>query len=425
MNTLTTPMNPIYPFNQPGSDIVIHDGTIEVMGVGRGLGRVVATMRGRLNINWEVDLNHDLDLGPATIRVDRPVLGVKDVTASINHNAGRGCLDEASLGSGAQLARVVAHWLNLPWITPAAGLSSPQAVWCGRWAAEGGGWTLVLDSRQDIDSVVKAQAGTDDLAITYCGDLRRTDGAPFDVAAVSDALFGWQMAFSFALGRWVPPALPIGFDTQGNRAWEQWAPWRCDSTTGYRSWWDNQNGDDLREFMRLFLDRWCSPGHQALIRHVAHHLIAANQGATTTEARIMLVHAALDYFSWVKYVVSGVRSITQHKKLSADERLRQLLDVAKVPVDIPPDFPGLCELARNKSLADGPEAVTWVRNRLVHPKDAGEPYRIQQLVSDAWQLSMYYGELILLHELGYQGQFLPRFPARRFIRNRVPAPWSL
>ena len=410
---------PVYPFNDPGSDIIIHDGTIEVVGIGAGPGQVIATMRGDLNINWEIDLDLDLPLGPATLRVTRPEFGPADISAEVNHNAGRGWISHAEFGTDQPLVRVLTNWVNLPWILPAGGINDARGGWAGHWEAEGGGWTFALDSRPDIGQVLEAQKGSAHFAITYSGELRRTDNAPFDAGAASEALYGWQMAFSFALGRWVAPALPVGFDAHGGRAWEQWAPWRCNQTTGYRSWWDNLNGDDLKDYMALFLGRWCSPGQQAFVRYVAHHLIAANQGATTTEARIMLVHAALDYFSWVKNVISGARSRTQHDKLSAEDRLRELLDVAQIPTGTTADFPGLSQIA-----GDGPAAVTWLRNRLVHPKDAEEPYRIEHLVSEAWQLSMHYGELILLHELGYQGRFLPRFPSRRFIRSREPVPWA-
>lgn len=42
--------------------------------------------------------------------------------------------------------------------------------------------------------------------------------------------------------------------------------------------------------------------------------------------------------------------------------------------------------AAANQVIDGPEVLTWLRGRLVHPKDAGEPYRIEDLVTDAWRL---------------------------------------
>lgn len=101
-----------------------------------------------------------------------------------------------------------------------------------------------------------------------------------------------------------------------------------------------------------------------------------------------------------------------------------LLDAASIPKDIPAALPALQQFATNESLTDGPEVVTRLRNRLVHPKDAREPYRLRHLVSEAWQLSMQYGELLLLHELGYRGQFGRRIPPREWAHEREPVPWA-
>jgi hypothetical protein len=113
-----------------------------------------------------------------------------------------------------------------------------------------------------------------------------------------------------------------------------------------------------------------------LVWHVCHHLIAANHSSTTLEARIMLVQATLEYLSWVKYVLSGVRSGREHKNINAHDHLKELLVDANISKDIPAGLPALQQFATDEGLADGPEVVTRLRNRLVHPKDAREPYRI-------------------------------------------------
>jgi hypothetical protein len=76
-----------------------------------------------------------------------------------------------------------------------------------------------------------------------------------------------------------------------------------------------------------------------------------------------------------------------------------------------------------KPLPDGPQVLSWLRNRLVHPKDAGEPYRIEDVVSDAWQLVTEYGELLLLHRIGYQGKYLPKTVKSEWVES-VPVPWT-
>ena len=51
----------------------------------------------------------------------------------------------------------------------------------------------------------------------------------------------------------------------------------------------------------------------------------------------------------------------------------------------------------------------------------GEPYRIDSLVTEAWQLASEYGELLLLHRVGYQGKYLPR--SNMAMPRSVSVPW--
>lgn len=418
---------PVYPFDEPGCKIIVHEGDIEIIGLGMGSGTVVATMNGRLGIEWNVHVPTRAQLGDVTLRLQRPDLGFVKLDAVVTHSGGRGWIGSASLESGQQLTRVVVHWVSLPWILPAEALHEEQGSWAGHWEAQGAGWSMAMSSRADIGRVLPLMKQSHHFGVTYTGELRRVDGSSFDESSAADALYGWQVALSFALGRWVAPALPVGFDAVNRRAWEQWAPWRCDETSGYLSWWDSQNGDDLKDFVACFLDAWCDlrASRRDLVWHVCHHLIAANHSSTTLEARIMLVQATLEYLSWVKYVLSGARSKRKHTKdKHAHDHLRELLAAAGIPKNIPAALPALQQFATDEGLADGPEVVTRVRNRLVHPKDAREPYRIQHLVHQAWELSMQYGELLLLHELGYRGRFCRRVPPRQWAHAREPVPWA-
>jgi len=113
----------------------------------------------------------------------------------------------------------------------------------------------------------------------------------------------------------------------------------------------------------------------------------------------------------------------EYKAMTAAERLRLLLVEAGIPPEVPPELDGLFELAERDGL-DGPKAASWVRNRLVHPKDAGEPYRIEGLVWQTAQLLLEYGELLLLHRLGYKGRFVRRYPPHRWAHSSELVPWA-
>jgi hypothetical protein len=102
--------------------------------------------------------------------------------------------------------------------------------------------------------------------------------------------------------------------------------------------------------------------------------------------------------------------------------LRELLNDAGIPTAIPAELNALRQVLDEPGL-DGPRALTWLRNRLVHPKDAAEPYRIENAVQHGWLLSMQYLDLLTLHRLHYNGNYLRRVSGG-FAHDSQPVPWA-
>lgn len=74
---------------------------------------------------------------------------------------------------------------------------------------------------------------------------------------------------------------------------------------------------------------------------------------------------------------------------------------------------------------DGPDAVTWVRNSLIHPKDPhGRLYTRETLMVEAWQQSREYICLLLLHAMGYDGGYLGAIPPHGWLGGPAPVPWA-
>lgn len=411
---------PAYPFRSAGTHVELFSGGAVLGSHDIGFARIRMTMTGDLRIRWHAD--HAPDLGPGTLSVSHPVYGVTDLATWVTSTAGQGEIDSGALGdASAPLTRLVVHWVNLPFMLPTAPLHTHTGSWAGRWTCEVAGWRLTLDARPDLAQCWSEVTDDRTFVISHTGELRRIDGGTFTTEGAVEVLHAWQIAFSFALGRWVAPALPVGF-YEHRRVWEQWVGWRCDRAGAYYHWWDTHRADDLADMTRRFLEAWFGADHD-VVRHLAHHLISANHAGTPLEARLMLVQSALEYLGWTTYVLTGRQSKEQYRKLHADDHIRQLLADASVPVSLPAELAALRAVAAANS-ADGPRAVTWMRNRLVHPKDAGEPYRVKHALLQAWQLSMHYGELLLLHRLGYRGTYLRRFPSGRWAHDHEIVPWA-
>jgi hypothetical protein len=340
-----------------------------------------------------------MELGDAEIVFNHPELGHVRLRTRVTSSRGLGEIIWSTLGAANSLDEVVIHWMDLPSVLPADSLDDGVSTWSGRWSATGGGWALTLDSRPDYVAVAAAAAGHPVHVVTHVASLRRQDGSTFTPAEAEDALEAWQSTFSFALGRWVPPTLAVGF-SDGKRAWELWGAWRSDEFSVRYAWWDTHRGDDLRLFAREYLNAWADATRHDKVRYVAHHIIESDESAMTLEARIMLASAGVEYLSWVKYVLDGGRSRSEHKKRLAADKLGEMLDEATVPKQVPPELATLASLtSADGAQLNGPEAIAWVRNRLVHPKDMGEPYRLDGLLLEAWQLLMHYSELLLLFDL--------------------------
>jgi hypothetical protein len=259
--------------------------------------------------------------------------------------------------------------------------------------------------------------------MTHVVDLRRVDGGRFSAAEVGEVLFALQLAMSFATGRWIAPALPVGFDEDGNRVWEEWAPWRCDHLRGFSSWWDTHRGNDLKDLVRRFVEASTSPD-AGPVRHVTMHAITANHKGTTTEGRVMLAQAGIELLTWTELHLGRGLSERNYRRLGAAGRIRRLLVEAAIDPAVPADLPAITKIAAENGKDDAPAALAWVRNKLVHPRRPDEVYEVDGLVWQTSYLLLTYLELLLLHRLGYEGSYRYRYPLGQFEHSATVVPWS-
>lgn len=426
---MTHLLSPVYPFLPAEADIELYRGPGTLWDQPIGEVRVWASMHREIAVRWEV-VDSELfgSLDDTDLTIEHPAYGSCTLPARVHNGAGSGSVLPVEVGSGGPIARLVCHWANLPQILPGEPLPHDGGGWWrGRWKMTAGNWNLTVDSRPDIHDVLASRRKTDEeFVLTHTGELTTVDGSTFDPADSLEVLFAVQLALSFALGRWVAPTCPVGFDASGNRVVEQWAPWRCDPWRGNFHWWHDQRDEDLSDFVSRFVCAYLDPIARPAARHLAVHAISGNHDGTTTEGRLMLAQAGLEYLAWIDLVVSGRYTKQEFKNLGAASKLSLLLKPASIPTAIPEELDALKALSDAKGGKkgwDAPNALVWVRNRLVHPKDPSEPYEIKQLIWQATQLQLEYLELLLLHRLGYSGTYLHRYPPGGW-PTPIPVPWA-
>jgi hypothetical protein len=427
---------PIYPFNEPGHSVVLYDGPIG--------GVLDRDLPGRLELGSvpNPQLDWSIQRGPTdwvsgggavTLLLRRPD-GELAVPAAYRNSDG-GWTNGLTVGDPeAPLARVVAHWINLPELGSRFQSSGIVQTYedhlAGRWQMAIGDWQLTVNRRPDYAEVWQDLHQADVYVITHVAQIRRHDGAAFTAKQVGPLLDALHIGVSFALGRWVAVALPVGLNDQDKRLWEQWRSPICDSARAiYSGWWDEDRLEGLQEFLNCLMTAFSDPDQLVAERFRLMFGTAAVSERGFMEQRILMGGITLEHILWQQFRL--VRGFTkqQYKDKPAHEMLRELLLEANVPLDIDAQvLPALAqfaadEAARQGQSQDGPKVVTFVRNRLTHPEgDQKLLYRNDDLLTEAWCLTKYYATLLTLYLIGYRG---PYRDLRRQTESVVePVPWE-
>jgi hypothetical protein len=119
---------------------------------------------------------------------------------------------------------------------------------------------------------------------------------------------------------------------------------------------------------------------------------------------IISAQAGLELMSWLRLVYDGGLSETGFNGLTAADQLRLALEFAHVPLTVPSSLLKLSAAAK-EAQADGPGAITEIRNGLVHPK-AKQHFTDYLAVFEGGRLAIHFLQLLLLHRLNYVGQIL-------------------
>lgn len=340
----------------------------------------------------------------------------------------------------APLDRVIAHWFNLPnWHGPEILVSDEHGLhhqWRGRLVIEVDYWTITLDVRRDHSAVWQDLHKSDVYVMTHVMEIRRTDGASFTARDAEPVLTAMHGGVSFALGRWAAPMLPVGLDGNGATVWEEWKVGFCDpARSPSPGWWHEADHMALADFLKLLVTAFGDPGRRERLWVQMVLAITATYRPGFVEPRIMLGASGLEHMTWQNLVIAGLMTQADYesKSLSAAEKLRRVLKKANISVDIDGNMhPAMAHLATDQLQyglqLDGPEAVTWTRNRLIHPtpgKANRNIYSYPGLLTEVWLLLRYYLVLLILHSLGYKGNCRDLRNRTGWASNTAAVPWAV
>ncbi len=217
---------------------------------------------------------------------------------------------------------------------------------------------------------------------------------------------------------------PIGYNTNGEEVWRQLNVPRLSAWCRERGSWfsehvpANEQGQAFAGFWTLWQDQEWSE----TLRVAIHWYIESNRRSGGMEGALVLAHSALEMLAWA---ICGVKGrIVRRKKV---DRIHMLLKDLGVPTELGPRYDQLQKASKELKWNDGPEAVSKLRNLIVHR--AGTNLDKLNRVSnraryEAWQLALEYLALVLLKQCKYSGRYLPRMATGWAGAVEKPVPWA-
>jgi hypothetical protein len=364
----------------------------------------------------------DIDWDDVTLKLTEIGISVKvrisQTTSWGNHRSiisGYSC-EEIVKGQGHELTSLVFHLPNFPffdifntWGMSEEGEEKELGGWLewvfdGQFVFQTGDWRIVLATlpgNWDIHELLQSQGG---YSLTHICKLERLDRTPFSMDDARDLLEAFSYYLSFARGLWLAPMLIAGFDAEGKQVFEEWSACRADSWQNTYTWFSTDS-TDLVETFPGFMRRWQDKNWRELVQDSIHWYVESKKQAGGVNGAIVLQQAALERLAWV-LLVEDKRSLSQNgfQKLPAADQVRLLLSSLGIDLKLPTDLINLTQLANQQNLVDGPQAITEIRNAIVHPnpknrhKGGGASEKIR---TEAWSVGLEYLELALLKLFDY------------------------
>jgi hypothetical protein len=429
---------PLYAMTQPNEEVLLWNGAIRIT----SSSGIEANCEGRVSVAWVPNLRvalHasfsdfsglSLDDSVRVAPLDGNPESAEGVLTRLVHDSNgtiaTGMLTELGFRGSGEADRVVFALANFPRFVGESVRYPSGSVARARVRLESDEWLITVDAVDNLNKQLELLRESGGFSITHVGEAIRRDGKSTDPREIERLLDALQRLFSFARGAWEAPLLATGLDGSGHRFWQQWGPWIVDPWNPVPNWFPRIQGGSLGSIFTSFMKRWNDAlWHEPLDAAIYWYVQANN--AKAIEAPIILSQVGLELLAWVSLVEEQqVVSRTGFDRLPAADKLRLLLGESGVELSIPKELSELSSLATKHSWVDGPDALTALRNDLIHPS-----FQKRQRVfsssfdtrAEAARLTVWYLELALLRLLDYDGEYTNRITATSWADVEL-VPWA-
>lgn len=340
------------------------------------------------------------------------------------HKHGFAIDGQVEIGVSEKMSRAVFHVINCRDFSEGpVRLGSGGYLGAGRIELVTPDWQVTIDRTDDSQELVATLQQTGGRALTHRVEIRRGDASRFDAEQLGEVVALIEHFIAFVTGAWACLALPIGYDGD-DEVWQVWRARQGRSWTNPHTWSSHLPAKCVRAVFRGFANRFMDEDWNEPLRQTVDWYVQCRNG--TAETSIILCQAALELLAWVVYIENGqvMLGTSGFENLWASDRIRLLLAQMQVTYEFPPGVKelGEFEFDGKKTYADGPHAITEIRNGITHPKTAkrerfgsmGPLLRYQ-----ASELGLFYLECCLLGLCGYFGPFRAD-PVCRALCTRMP-----
>lgn len=444
-NQLPWAIEPLYETATVNQSIALYSGQLEITQTGQSVNG-----EGSISLEWlptarihfhasGIPLSPGLKLGRVALRIPNGQQAVNPLLSSLElggkdgimHWKASGSISSLQVGEGLPLYSCLFHLPNFhDYLGSTAKYERPPTLRQSRSVLEADDWLITIDASSFADqNFYKTLRGSAGYAITHVGKIQKVNAQAFSSDEVRELLGYLAYFFSFCRGSWIAPLLPVGFGRDETRQWKEWRDWKIERWENVKTWFNLHSNKCLSGtfagcLRRLHSDIWAEP-----MRLSIWWYISSNARAGGLEGSLVLAQAAFELLAWT-YLVEDSKILSKRgfEELPASDKLRLLLSNAKIQLPIPSTLPELQKLSKSFSWQDGPHALTEMRNGLVHPGPKKRRIILDAdpiAVFEAWNLSLWYLELLLLWLFDYQGEYSNRLMREVYSSEEVEmVPWT-
>lgn len=217
---------------------------------------------------------------------------------------------------------------------------SPETYWYGRVITTTADWQITLDCRPGTNKDFFRSLRTSNAsAVTHVGELRRTDGHPFDAEDATAALDALRLALTIATGRTIYLLLPVGWQAE-TPVWTRWTSPHIDGVKNVGTFLDRHEGVvQLSELIERVLTYCTTPQRTDAIRYASSYYVTATYDVDV-ELGVALPVSGLQSLAYYRFVEQRrTHTRRQWKALpNTEAEIRLLLDDCHIPTSLAPSL---------------------------------------------------------------------------------------